>query len=86
MNNNRDLLEADLDFYSLLNVPRNASADLIQKRFRTLSRFTHPDKNQGREGAEHLFMQIQKAYVYLTNPTTRIIYDRYGVSGLRLYE
>jgi DnaJ-class molecular chaperone len=29
---------------------------------------------------------MQKAYGYLTNPTTRIIYDRFGVSGIKVYE
>jgi hypothetical protein len=29
---------------------------------------------------------MQKAYGYLTNPTTRIIYDRYGVAGIKIYE
>ncbi len=29
---------------------------------------------------------MQKAYGYLTNPATRIIYDRYGVQGIKVYE
>jgi predicted translin family RNA/ssDNA-binding protein len=29
---------------------------------------------------------MQKAYGYLTNPTTRVIYDRFGVSGIKVYE
>jgi DnaJ-class molecular chaperone len=29
---------------------------------------------------------MQKAYGYLTNPTTRIIYDRFGVQGIKVYE
>eukprot|EP00350_Pseudokeronopsis_sp_OXSARD2_P000927 CAMPEP_0170551340 /NCGR_PEP_ID=MMETSP0211-20121228/9351_1 /TAXON_ID=311385 /ORGANISM="Pseudokeronopsis sp., Strain OXSARD2" /LENGTH=77 /DNA_ID=CAMNT_0010858443 /DNA_START=127 /DNA_END=360 /DNA_ORIENTATION=- len=29
---------------------------------------------------------MQKAYAYLTNPTTRIIYDNYGCTGLKVYE
>ena len=33
-----------------------------------------------------MFLQMQKAYGYLTNPTTRIIYDRFGVQGIKVYE
>ncbi len=29
---------------------------------------------------------MQKAYGYLTNPTTRIIYDKFGVQGIKVYE
>lgn len=39
----------------------------------------------GRESHEQ-FVQMQKAYGYLTNPTTRIIYDRFGVAGIKVFE
>ena len=39
----------------------------------------------GRENHE-LFVQMQKAYGYLTNPTTRLVYDRFGVTGIKVYE
>jgi hypothetical protein len=29
---------------------------------------------------------MQKAYGYLTNPTTRLIYDNYGTNGIKIYE
>ena len=29
---------------------------------------------------------MQRAYGYLTNPATRIIYDKYGVQGIKVYE
>lgn len=29
---------------------------------------------------------MQKAYGYLTNPATRLIYDRFGVTGIKVYE
>jgi DnaJ-class molecular chaperone len=59
-------------------LPSNATPEQIQKKFRKLSLYTHPDKTMGRESHE-LFVQMQKAYGYLTNPTTRLIYDRFGV-------
>ena len=33
-----------------------------------------------------MFVQMQKAYGYLTNPATRIIYDKFGVQGIKVYE
>ena len=33
-----------------------------------------------------LFVNMQKAYSYLVNPTTRLIYDNYGTQGLKIYE
>ena len=35
---------------------------------------------------EEIFIDIQRAYVYLTNPLTKIIYDEFGVPGLAVYE
>lgn len=29
---------------------------------------------------------MQKAYAYLTNPLTKVIYDEFGVPGLAVYE
>jgi DnaJ-class molecular chaperone len=56
-----------------------------------MSLLTHPDKiaasGGGEGGVSHeLFLQMQRAYGYLTNPTTRIIYDRFGVQGIKVYE
>ena len=35
---------------------------------------------------QEVFQDVQKAYGYLTNPVTKIIYDEFGVSGLAIYE
>jgi curved DNA-binding protein CbpA len=43
MNNNQEG-EKEVDYYGLLNVASDASAEQIQKRFRKLSLLTHPDK------------------------------------------
>eukprot|EP00347_Sterkiella_histriomuscorum_P012930 403366679 len=77
--------EREVDYYGLLNISKDASTDQIQKKFRKLSLYTHPDKTQGLPSQE-IFVQMQKAYAYLTNPTTRIIYDNYGTQGLKVYE
>ena len=33
-----------------------------------------------------VFIEVQKAYGYLTNPLTKAIYDEFGVPGLAVYE
>jgi len=76
---------SEVDYYGVLNLPATATAHQVQKRFRKLSLYTHPDKTLGRESHES-FIQMQKAYTYLTNPTTRVIYDHFGQSGLKVYE
>jgi len=46
---------------------------------------THPDKNRLSVDDE-TFMNVNNAYRYLINPTTRLIYDSFGHSGLEVYE
>ncbi|CDW77285.1 UNKNOWN [Stylonychia lemnae] len=78
-------LEREVDFYGLLNISKTATNDQIQKKFRKLSLYTHPDKTIGRQSHE-VFVQMQRAYSYLVNPTTRLIYDNYGTQGLKIFE
>ena len=33
-----------------------------------------------------VFQEVQKAYGYLTNPLTKVIYDEFGIAGLAIYE
>ena len=33
-----------------------------------------------------VFTEVAKAYAYLTNPLTKVIYDEFGVPGLAVYE
>lgn len=44
----------------------------------------HPDKRSGDEDEE--FILIKKAYGYLNNSVTKLIYDSYGVPGLIMYD
>ena len=39
------------DYYTILNVPRDASADEIKKAYRQLALKYHPDKSSGNKAA-----------------------------------
>ena len=67
-----------VDYYSLLDVPKNASADDIKKSFRVLAHRYHPDKNPKDSGSEEKFKNISKAYEILGDPQKRVMYDRTG--------
>ena len=58
------------DYYELLGVPRNATADQIRSAYRKLARQHHPDVSQAADGAER-FKQITEAYEVLSDPERR---------------
>ncbi len=66
---------AKLDYYEVLGVNRNASAEEIKKAYRKLARKFHPD---GSEGSEAKFKEVGEAYSVLSDQTKRASYDRYG--------
>lgn len=80
--NNTGFRSLDVDLYSLLNVSRHATITQIQKQFRTISRLLHPDKR----GHQEIFIQVQRAYAYLSNSVTRLIYDQFGIPGIIMFE
>ena len=65
------------DFYALLDVPRTATQDEIQRAYRKLARQHHPDVNKD-PGAEDRFKEISEAYDVLSDPQTRRRYDAFG--------
>lgn len=62
------------DFYALLGLMRNASADDIRQAYFEAARRLHPDKNTA-PGDTEFFLGIQEAYEVLSNPNKRVKYD-----------
>jgi molecular chaperone DnaJ len=66
------------DYYEILGVVKNASAEEIKKAYRKVAIQFHPDKNQGDKAAEEKFKEAAEAYEVLSNQEKRAQYDRFG--------
>lgn len=73
-----------VDYYSLLEVTKNASAADIKKAYRRLALKWHPDKNPtNQEEATKKFKEISEAYEVLSDDKKRKVYDQFGIEGLK---
>jgi len=66
------------DYYEVLGVGRNATADEIKKAYRQLAIKFHPDKNPNDASAEDKFKEGAEAYEVLSTPEKKARYDQYG--------
>ena len=73
---------AKRDYYEVLGVSRNASADELRKAYRKLVRQYHPDVNRNNPQAEEKFKEVQEAYDVLSDGQKRQNYDQFGHAGV----
>jgi curved DNA-binding protein len=71
------------DYYKILGVSKNASADEIKKAYRKLALKFHPDHNKGDKTAESKFKEISEAYAVLSDPQKRQNYDMFGADDFQ---
>ena len=67
------------NYYEILEISPNASPEIIEKAYKTLTRKYHPDiqpKDQLKD-AENQFKEIVRAYEVLSDPEQRTEYDEY---------
>ena len=69
---------AKRDYYEILEVTREETADGIKKSYRRLAVKYHPDKNPGDRHAEEKFKELGEAYEALSDPQKRAAYDQFG--------
>ena len=70
------------DYYEVLGVDKQATADEIKKAYRKKAIQFHPDKNPGDKEAEEKFKEAAEAYDVLSNPEKRSRYDQFGHAGM----
>jgi len=71
------------DYYKILGVEKNATADQIKKAYRKLARQHHPDVNPGDATAEQKFKEVNEANEVLSDPEKRKKYDQFGADYQR---
>ena len=70
------------DYYEVLGVDKNASAEDIKKAYRKMAVKYHPDKNPGNKEAEEKFKEAAEAYSVLSDADKKARYDQFGHAGV----
>ncbi len=73
---------AKRDYYEVLGVNRNATAEEIKKAYRQMAIKFHPDKNPDNPEAEDKFKEAAEAYEVLSNADKRQQYNQFGHAGV----
>lgn len=75
-------MAAKRDYYEILGLTREATADEIKRAYRKMAMQYHPDRNPDDPEAEHKFKEAAEAYDVLRDQEKRARYDRFGHAGL----
>ena len=70
------------DYYEVLGIDKNATAEEIKKAYRKKAIEYHPDKNPGDKAAEEKFKEAAEAYDVLSDPQKKARYDQFGHAGM----
>lgn len=69
------------DYYAILGIDRNASAEDIKRAFRKKASELHPDRNKDPK-APDMFKKVNEAYQVLSNPQKKQMYDQFGSAAV----
>ncbi len=64
-----------MDYYKVLGITKNATAEEIKSAYRKLAMTFHPDRNPGDSSAEAKFKEVQEAYDTLGDNDKKTRYD-----------
>ncbi len=70
-----------VDYYKILGVTPDADAQSIKQAYRERARIFHPDKATGEDKDGAKFVKLHDAYVHLSDPQMRDLYDRTRVGA-----
>ena len=76
------MAENKRDYFEVLGVSKDASADEIKKAYRKCAMKYHPDRNPGDKEAEEKFKEAGEAYEVLSDADKKARYDQYGFAGV----
>ena len=69
---------AKRDYYDVLGVNKNYTADQIKAAYRKQAVKYHPDKNKGDKASEEKFKEASEAYHVLSESERKQSYDNFG--------
>jgi molecular chaperone DnaJ len=70
------------DYYEVLGVGKDASAEDVKKAYRKLALKYHPDRNPNNKESENKFKEATEAYEVLGDAGKKAKYDQYGHAGV----
>lgn len=73
------------DYYALLNLPRDFTDEELKQSYKRLCIMYHPDKHtteESKKKAEMIFNKIKHAYLILSDPQKKALFDIYGEKGV----